>query len=134
VAVRPTLEFSGRLATRAEIASATNLDDETLDGVLRALTGRGLLISAESSGETTFQPARRDWSRAPDEPLGPGARDGYRLRSIKMTRMMITMSTSVPRPMYMADSLLRGLECPAVPAGTGFIREEVPARLPDRLF
>lgn len=39
---------------------------------------------------------------------------------------MITMSTTVPRPMYMADSLLRGLECPAVPAGSGFMREEAP--------
>ncbi len=70
-----TLEFSGRLATRTEIASATNLDDETLDGALRALTGNGLLIAAENGGETTFEPARRDWSRAPEEPQGPAAQD-----------------------------------------------------------
>jgi hypothetical protein len=62
-----TLEYTGRPATRAEIAAAADLDDETLDKTLAELTGRGLLVRADASREPAFEPADRGWSAAPEQ-------------------------------------------------------------------
>lgn len=66
-----TLEYTGRPATREQIAAATDLDDHVLGEALDTLTRRGLL--ARSPGETsseTFVPAQRGWSTAPEQGRG----------------------------------------------------------------
>jgi Winged helix DNA-binding domain len=66
-----TLEYRGRPATESEIAAVVDLDDQTVSEVLATLTERGLLVSLPGEGELAFQPARRDWSAAPDWPGRP---------------------------------------------------------------
>jgi hypothetical protein len=65
-----TLEYSGRPATRAQIAAATDLDDRTVSEVVAVLTEHGVLTPAASDerDEQAFELARRDWSAAPDTP------------------------------------------------------------------
>jgi len=63
-----TLEYAGRQVTGAEIAAATDLDDQTVSEILRELTERGVLVREETSDEPTFELARRDWSATPDTP------------------------------------------------------------------
>jgi hypothetical protein len=65
-----TLEFTGRPASRSEIADATGLDRGDLDQVLTTLTERGQLIRGEIDGEPAFAPAHRGWSTAPDQTRG----------------------------------------------------------------
>jgi hypothetical protein len=66
-----TLEFLGRVPTRAQIGAAAGLDNGELDDLLRSLTERHLLVRSEASGEPSFEPARRDWSAVPGESEGP---------------------------------------------------------------
>ncbi len=67
-----TLEFTGRSATRREIAAAADLDAATIDATLRDLTRRGMLTRTEHDGEPAFEPRHRGWSTAPDQPQGKG--------------------------------------------------------------
>jgi hypothetical protein len=67
-----TLEFTGRPATRRQIAAAARLDPATIDATLRDLTRRGMLISSEHDGEPAFEPRHRGWSTAPDQRQGKG--------------------------------------------------------------
>jgi hypothetical protein len=65
-----TLEYTGRPATRSQIAAAADLDDQALDQALAKLTRRGLLASTGADGETAFEPADRGWSAAPEQAHG----------------------------------------------------------------
>jgi len=65
-----TLEYTGRPATRSQIAAAADLDDETLDRTLAKLTGRGMLTRSDAGDEPAFEPADRGWSAAPDHAEG----------------------------------------------------------------
>jgi hypothetical protein len=62
-----TLEFTGRPATRGEIAEATGLDRGELDQVLSTLTEQGQLTRGNIDGEPAFAPSHRGWSAAPDQ-------------------------------------------------------------------
>jgi hypothetical protein len=66
-----TLEYTGRPATRSEIAEATGLDLGELDQVLAALTEQGRLTRGQNlDGEAAFAPSHRGWSTAPDQTRG----------------------------------------------------------------
>ena len=65
-----TLEYTGRPATRGEIAAAADIDDATLDATLAELTRRGLLARADADGDPAHAPAERGWSAAPDQARG----------------------------------------------------------------
>lgn len=65
-----TLEYTGRPATRDEIAAAANRDDDALDQTLAELTRRGLLVQTDADGQQVFAPAVRGWSTAPDQARG----------------------------------------------------------------
>jgi hypothetical protein len=65
-----TLEYTGRPATRREIADAADLDDQVLDETLTALVERGLLVEVETAGKQGYEPASRDWSVAPEKARG----------------------------------------------------------------
>jgi hypothetical protein len=65
-----TLEYTGRPATRHEIAAVADVDDQVLDETLTALTERGLLIRADAGGEPGYEPADRGWSAAPEQARG----------------------------------------------------------------
>lgn len=66
-----TLEYTGRPATRGEIAEATGLDLGELDQVLGTLTERGQLTRGRNlDGEPAFAPSHRGWSAAPDSTRG----------------------------------------------------------------
>jgi hypothetical protein len=65
-----TLEYIGHPVTRTEIAAVTDLDDTTIDRTLRDMTDRGLLVQGDYDGEPAYEPARRDWSVAPDKAHG----------------------------------------------------------------
>ena len=56
--------------TRTEIAAVADLDDATIGQTLRDTTDRGLLVQGEYGGEPAYEPARRDWSVAPDKAQG----------------------------------------------------------------
>jgi hypothetical protein len=60
-----TLEFTGRRASRAAIATATRLDDAVLDNALSAMTAAGLLVVDREGGDAVYAPAHRDWSTQP---------------------------------------------------------------------
>jgi hypothetical protein len=66
-----TLEFLGRVPTKAVIGAAAGVGNGQLDELLESLTERHLLERAPGSGEPAFVPAQRGWSAAPDEPQGP---------------------------------------------------------------
>jgi hypothetical protein len=65
-----TLEYTGRPATRSQIAAVADLDDEALDETLSELVRRGLLVRTDVSGEAGFEPADRGWSTSPDQTQG----------------------------------------------------------------
>ena len=66
-----TLEFTGRPATRTEIAEATGLDLGELDQVLSSLTEQGRLTGGRNlDGEPAFAPSHRGWSANPAETRG----------------------------------------------------------------
>ena len=65
-----TLEYTGRPASRSQIAAVADLDDQVLDETLDALVGRGLLSRAEAGGEPAFEPAERGWSTSPEQTQG----------------------------------------------------------------
>jgi hypothetical protein len=65
-----TLEYIGHPVTRTEIAAVADLDDTTIDRTLRDMTDRGLLVQGDYDGEPAYEPARRDWSVAPDKAQG----------------------------------------------------------------
>jgi len=67
-----TLEYTGRPATRAQIAAVTDLDDEALDESLGNLTGHKLVVrtGGGADGEPGFEPAQRGWSAAPEQGRG----------------------------------------------------------------
>jgi hypothetical protein len=68
-----TLEYTGRPATRSQIAAVAGLDDQALDQTLAKLAGRGMLTRSDVDGEPAFEPADRGWSAAPDQAQGmPG--------------------------------------------------------------
>lgn len=57
-----TLESASRPVTRAAIAAAADLDDETVEATLRGLAERGVLVQTQSGGQAAFELGRRDWS------------------------------------------------------------------------
>ncbi len=63
-----TLEQSGRPVTKAAIAVAAGLDDETVARTLRGLTERGVLVRTQPADVPVFELARRDWSAEPRRP------------------------------------------------------------------
>jgi DNA-binding transcriptional ArsR family regulator len=63
-----TLEYSRSPVTESEIVAATDLDDNTAEQVLDALTEHGVLRRKRSGGEEAFELTRRDWSATPDRP------------------------------------------------------------------
>jgi DNA-binding MarR family transcriptional regulator len=66
-----TLEYTGRPATRGQIAAVTDLDDPALTESLASLTDRGLLVRSDGQdGDDAFEPAERGWSTAPDQGRG----------------------------------------------------------------
>ncbi|HEY1618146.1 MAG TPA: hypothetical protein VGG25_11035 [Streptosporangiaceae bacterium] len=65
-----TLEYTGRPATRDQIAGATDLDDQVLDEALGSLTRCGLLVRAGGGDDPAFEPAQRSWSTAPEQSRG----------------------------------------------------------------
>jgi hypothetical protein len=65
-----TLEYTGRPATRDEIAAVADLDDQVLDETLTALAERGLLVRVDVGGEPAYEPASRGWSTAPEQAQG----------------------------------------------------------------
>jgi Mn-dependent DtxR family transcriptional regulator len=65
-----TLEYIGHPVTRTEIAKVADLDDATIGQTLRDMTDRGLLVQGDYGGEPAYEPARRDWSVAPDKAQG----------------------------------------------------------------
>jgi predicted transcriptional regulator len=65
-----TLGYIGHRVTRTEIAAVADLDDSTVDRTLRDLTDQGFLVQGDHGGEPAYEPARRDWSVAPDKAQG----------------------------------------------------------------
>jgi hypothetical protein len=65
-----TLEYTGRPATRGQIAAVADVEDQVLDETLAELVRRELLIRSEAGGEPAFEPANRGWSTAPDQAQG----------------------------------------------------------------
>lgn len=67
-----TLEYTGRPATRAQIAAVTDLDDEALDESLGNLTAHKLVVRTDggADGEPGFEPAQRGWSAVPEQGRG----------------------------------------------------------------
>lgn len=65
-----TLEYTGRPATRGQIAAVAELDDRVLDETLADLVGRGLLVRFDAGDEPGFEPADRGWSTAPEQAQG----------------------------------------------------------------
>ena len=65
-----TLEFTGRRPSRAAIADAARLDDAVLDEALAGMAEQGLLTVTRDHGELVYEPARRDWSTQPAQPVG----------------------------------------------------------------
>jgi hypothetical protein len=65
-----TLEYTGRPATRSQIAAAAGLDEQALDDRLADLVRRGMLTRSDVGGEPAFEPAERGWSAAPDQAQG----------------------------------------------------------------
>lgn len=63
-----TLENIGHPVTRREVAAVTDMDDDRVDERLAVLARRRLLVRHETAGEPAFEPARRDWSAAPERP------------------------------------------------------------------
>jgi hypothetical protein len=65
-----TLEYTGRAATRGQIAAVADLDDRVLDETLTELVRRRLLVESDADGQPAFEPADRGWSTAPDQAQG----------------------------------------------------------------
>jgi hypothetical protein len=66
-----TLEYTGRPATRSQVAGVTDLDDQALDESLGNLTSHGLVVRIDGrDGEPAFEPAQRGWSAAPEQGRG----------------------------------------------------------------
>ena len=59
------LEYSGRPASRWEIAHAADLDGSTVDEALRALTEREAVIRRGSGDQAEYEPASRAWTVMP---------------------------------------------------------------------
>jgi hypothetical protein len=59
------LEYSGRPASRWEIASAAALDGVTVDDALHALTERQAVIRRGSGDHAEYEPASRAWTVMP---------------------------------------------------------------------
>jgi hypothetical protein len=66
-----TLEYTGKPATRSQIAAVADLDDQVLDESLSSLVDRSLIVQMDArDGEPAFEPAERGWSTAPDQAQG----------------------------------------------------------------
>jgi hypothetical protein len=67
-----TLEYTGRPATRSQVAAVTDLDDQALDESLGNLIDHGLVVSTDNGpdGEAVLEPAQRGWSAAPEQRRG----------------------------------------------------------------
>jgi len=65
-----TLEYAGRRASRSELAAATGLPDDILDGSLADMVSRGLLAASDDGEGEVYLPARRSWSAAPEQATG----------------------------------------------------------------
>lgn len=63
-----TLEYTGHPVTRQEVAQVADMAGDRIDRRLGVLTRAGLLVRTEWEGETAYEPARRDWSAAPERP------------------------------------------------------------------
>ena len=59
------LEYSGRPASRWEIAYAADLDGTTVDEALHALTERRAVIRHGSGDHAEYEPASREWTVMP---------------------------------------------------------------------
>jgi len=68
-----TLEYLGRHVGKAEIVSATGLDDAHVRESLDALTKRDVLVEHEEGSHEVYEPAYRGWSAAPEQAAGPHA-------------------------------------------------------------
>ncbi len=66
-----TLEFIGRQVTAQDIATAADLDQDTVRGKLDSLTQRGVLVAARQGDSMIYEPANRGWSAAPDQAENP---------------------------------------------------------------
>ena len=67
-----TLEYTGRPATRSQVAAVTDLDDQALGESLGNLIDHGLVRRTDSGrdDEPGFEPAQRGWSAAPEQGQG----------------------------------------------------------------
>jgi hypothetical protein len=65
-----TLEYTGRPATRDQIAAVADVEDQVLDETLAELVRRKLLIRSQDGDEPAFEPADRGWSTAPEQTQG----------------------------------------------------------------
>lgn len=65
-----TLEYSGSEPSRTALAAATGLPDRVLDRNLADMSGLGLLVREDRSGEMVYRPARRGWSTQPGQAEG----------------------------------------------------------------
>ncbi|HEU5416447.1 MAG TPA: hypothetical protein VFV41_02065 [Streptosporangiaceae bacterium] len=65
-----TLEYTGRPATRGQIAAVADLDDQVLDETLTELVRRQLLVQSDAGGQPAFEPADRGWSTVPEQAQG----------------------------------------------------------------
>lgn len=67
-----TLEYTGRPATRGQVAAVTDLDDQALGESLGSLIDHGLVRRTDGGpdGEPGFEPAQRGWSAAPEQGQG----------------------------------------------------------------
>lgn len=67
-----TLEYTGRPATRSQIAAVTDVDDQALDESLGNLVSHGLVNRTDDGpgDELGFVPAQRGWSAAPEQGRG----------------------------------------------------------------
>jgi hypothetical protein len=59
------LEYSGRPASRWEIACASDLDGTTVDTALHALTERRAVIRRGCGDQAEYEPASRAWTVMP---------------------------------------------------------------------
>ncbi len=66
-----TLEFIGREVTAGDIAVAADLDEGTVLDRLGTLADRGVVVAAERSDKTIYEPANRGWSAAPEQASNP---------------------------------------------------------------
>ncbi|HET9899105.1 MAG TPA: hypothetical protein VFQ44_29625 [Streptosporangiaceae bacterium] len=66
-----TLEFIGHEVTAHDIAVAADLDEGIVNDKLDSLSDRGIVVASDRGEGTTYEPANRGWSAAPDQASNP---------------------------------------------------------------